>query len=134
MARPSCRPRLEAGDGQVRALADLVKQLRGEVELLRRRGLEREARLEESIAEDVELALRDYAYEELPLREAAAESGYSVKRLRELVHEGKIPDGRPDGTQGEIRIRRCDLPRKPASHREPSPVDLLELRVRGNRE
>lgn len=94
-------------------LEKLVERLRSEAELLRRRGLEREARLEESIAEEVEAAFRDWRQEELTVAEAAGESGYSKERLRELVRERKIPDPRPPDSQGEIRIRRCDLPRKP---------------------
>lgn len=115
-------------------LAELATSLREEAALLRRRGLEREARLEESIADDLEVALRAHLQEELTLREAAVESGYSVRRLREMVREGKIPDNRPDGGQGEIRVRRCDLPRKPAADREAiSPVDSLAAKLEGRR-
>lgn len=99
--------------------------------MLRRRGLEREAILEDSIVDDIESALRAHVQEELDLAAAAAESGYSKKRLRELVREGKIPDVRPDGSSGRIRIRRCDLPRKPGREREQlSPVDRLHSRLK----
>lgn len=102
--------------------------------MLRRRGLEREATLEDSIVDEVESALRAHAQQELDLQEAATESGYSKKRLRELVREGKIPDIRPEGSSGPIRVRRCDLPRKPGADREQlSPVDRLEARLRGSR-
>lgn len=112
-------------------LEELVARLRKEADQLRRRGLEREAAFEDSIADDVERALRAHVQEELDLREAASESGYSRKRLRELVREGKIPDVRSDGSSGPIRIRRCDLPRKPAADRDQlSPVDRLEARLR----
>lgn len=115
-------------------LEELVARLREEAELLRRRGLEREAKLEDSIADEVEIALRAYTREELDLRQAAAESGYSRKRLRELVRSGKLPDVRPQGSSGPIRIRRCDLPRKPAGDRDhATPVDRLEARVRSSR-
>lgn len=118
----------------VTPLEELVARLREEAEMLRRRGLKREAKLEDSIVEEIESALRAHAQEELDLHEAAAESGYSRKRLRELVREGKIPDVRPDGSAGTIRIRRCDLPRKPGSDREQlSPVDRLETRLRESR-
>lgn len=96
---------------------ELVARLRREAELLRRRGLEREARLEESIAEDVEAALRDWRHEELTVAEAADESGYSPKTLRRMVREGRIPDSRPEGSKGKIRVRRRDLPRKPGAER-----------------
>jgi hypothetical protein len=98
---------------------ELAGRLRDEADLLRRRGLEREARMEESIAGEIELALRAHDLEELTVADAALESGYSERRLRELVREGKIPDHRPADSQGEIRIRRCDLPRKPAGDRSP---------------
>ena len=45
----------------------------------------------------------------LTLQEAAAESGYSKRRLREFVHEGSVPNV---GRKGAPRIRRGDLPRK----------------------
>lgn len=100
-------------------LAKLVERLRREADLLRRRGLEREARLEESIAEDVEAALREHRHEELTVAEASEESGYAPKTLRRMVRENRIPDARPEGSEGEIRVRRRDLPRKPGAEREP---------------
>lgn len=114
-------------------LDELADRLRDEAELFRRRGLDREADLEESLAEEVEEALRAHRREELTLKEAAAESGYSVKRLRELVRKGKIPDNRPDGSRGTIRVRRRDLPRKPAGDRDPEPsaVDSIAGRIQG---
>lgn len=113
------------------SLEELIVRLREEADLLRRRGLEREAALEESIVDEIETALWAHAHEELDLHDAADESGYSRKRLRELVREGKIPDVRPEGSSGPIRVRRCDLPRKPSSDRDRlSPVDRLEARLR----
>lgn len=111
-----------------------MSRLREEAEMLRRRGLEREATLEDSIVDEIECALRAYAQQELDLQEAAAESGHSKKCLRELVREGKIPDVRPEGSSGPVRIRRCDLPWKPGADLEQlSPVDRLEARLRGSR-
>lgn len=100
-------------------LAALTAKLRDEAELMRQRGLEREARLEESIVEEIETALRAWQHEELTVQEAAEESGYSPKTLRRMVRKGRIPDSRPDASQAEIRIRRRDLPRKPGGERDP---------------
>ena len=100
-------------------LERLVARLQEEAELLRRRGLEREADLEESIAEDVEAALRDWRHEELSVAEASEESGYSEKTLRRMVRQGRIHDSRTPGSREEIRIRRRDLPRKPGAERDP---------------
>lgn len=50
--------------------------------------------------------------EELTLDQAASESGYSKRRLRELVAAGTVPNS---GRKGAPRIRRSDLPRKPRS-------------------
>ena len=54
-------------------------------------------------------ALREAANAELTLDEAAAESGYSKRTLRQLVSVGSIPNA---GRKGAPRIRRSDLPRK----------------------
>ena len=63
----------------------------------------------EGAAGELEMAVREAADEALTLREAAAESGYSERRLRELLAEGEIPQA---GRKGAPRIRRADLPRK----------------------
>lgn len=115
-------------------LTDLTENLREEAETFRRRGIEREADLLESVAEDVEIALHAFRTERLTVAEAAAESGYSPKRLRELVREGKLPDERPDGSRAEIRIRRCDLPRKPCAQADADPdVDRIAARILSGR-
>lgn len=61
-------------------------------------------------AEELEAALRTAADELLNLREAATESGYSDRRLRELLADGTIPQA---GRKGAPRIRRRDLPQRP---------------------
>lgn len=107
-------------------LEGLPGQWRDEADTLRGYGAEGQAETLKRCASELDIALRAFQREELTLRQAAGWSGYSVKRLRELVHEGKIPDNRPDGSQGTIRVRRCDLPRKPAADREAlSPADRL---------
>jgi hypothetical protein len=62
------------------------------------------------VADELEAALREAAGEELNLREASRESGYSERRLRELVASGTIPN---QGAKGRPRLRRSDLPSKP---------------------
>lgn len=109
-------------------LEALTTRLREEATLLRRRGLEREARLEESIAEDVEAALREWRHEELTVAQAAEESGYSEKSIRRMVREGRIPDSRPDGSRETIWVRRRDIPRKPGAERNPV-SDAVERHV-----
>ncbi len=76
---------------------------------LRRWGAEGPARAFEEAAAELEAALRAAADEALTLAEAAAESGYSERRLRELIHDGELPQA---GQRGRPRVRRADLPRK----------------------
>lgn len=99
------------------ALDAAVSRLREEAVTLRRRGAPRQAEALESAADDFAEALRNYRAEELTVAEAAEESGYCQKSLRRMVREGRIPDSRTPGSQGEIRIRRRDLPRKPGAER-----------------
>jgi hypothetical protein len=91
--------------------------LREEAATFRRRGLDEWAAFEESIIRDVEIAIRRQEDELLDLEQAARVSGYSMDRLRQLVRDGSIPDLRPVGSQGRIRVRRSDLPMKPRSGR-----------------
>lgn len=64
-------------------------------------------------AVELDEALREAADAELTLDEAASESGYSKRRLREMVAAGGLPNA---GRKGAPRIRRGDLPRKPRSN------------------
>lgn len=68
-------------------------------------------------ADELEVALREAAHETLTLREAAAESGYSKRRLRELIADGTIPQA---GKKGAPRIRRADLPVRPGAAGKPA--------------
>lgn len=90
--------------GQLREL-DLVARLKGisRSEVLRR-GIARES------AAELDAALRGAADTELTLDQAASESGYSKRRLRELIASEDLPNA---GRKGAPRIRRRDLPRKP---------------------
>ena len=59
----------------------------------------------------VEQAVRDDAAEALTLDQAAQEAGVSYTTMQRRVARGAIPNiGRP----GAPRVRRCDLPGRPA--------------------
>lgn len=66
----------------------------------------------EVAAGELEAAIREGKDELLTLQEAATESRYSERRLRELLAAGEI---RQAGRKGRPRIRRGDLPRKPGA-------------------
>jgi hypothetical protein len=93
----------------VRSPADLPAAWRERATELRRFGAEPQAVTLEAVAAELEAALRAADDEELTLKEAAAESGYSAERLRHKVAEGDVPNA---GRKGAPRIRRADLPRK----------------------
>ena len=73
------------------------------------------ARALEGCAAELEEAVRAALDEELTLEEASTASGYSKRRLRELVAAGELPNA---GRKGAPRIRRADLPRKPGGQSE----------------
>jgi hypothetical protein len=76
---------------------------------LRHWGMEREARLWECAAEELEAALRSEGAELLTLQDAALVSGYTPDHIGRLVRDGKVANhGRPNAP----RVRRADLPRK----------------------
>ena len=58
---------------------------------------------------ELQNALDAAADEALTLTEAARESGYAARTLRQKVAEGEIPNA---GKKGSPRIRRGDLPRR----------------------
>ena len=76
----------------------------------------------EQCATDLEAALDRAASELLTLQEAAHVSGYSADHLGRLIREGRLQNhGRPRAP----RLRRADLPHKPAVA-DPGPtVQLL---------
>ena len=90
----------------VESLAD---QWEADARLLREYCQESAAKVAELHAYQLREALRAAGDEPLTLAEAAAESGYSKRRLRELVAEGSVSNA---GRRGAPRIRRSDLPRK----------------------
>jgi excisionase family DNA binding protein len=110
----------------------LLSRWRSDAEVLERHGRVDQAERLRARAAEVERAVRDRRGQELTVREAARESGYSEKRLRELVREGKLPGVSGDG--GEVRIPRHALPRKPAADRDAlSPVDRMADRLGARR-
>lgn len=78
-------------------------------------------------AEELECAFRAWWVSELTVAEAAMEAGYSEERMRELIREGRI-EGERSGKAGPFRVRRCDLPRKPARH-QPDPLRAVAGRL-----
>jgi hypothetical protein len=93
-----------------RPLVELAEAWEAEAEGLRHRGLEREASMAESFADDLRARLAAWAAEPLSVAEAAGESGYSESRLRQLLAEGQVPNA---GREGAPRILRRDLPARP---------------------
>ena len=65
-------------------------------------------------AQELTEAIRTAEDEELTIGEAARVSGYSARRLRDLVAAGTVPNA---GRKGAPRIRRRDLPRRASTAR-----------------
>lgn len=94
-------------------LLDLAARWREEARTLRERyGLEQLAQLCETHAHELAHVVTEAAGEELTLAQASAASGYSERRLRELVTEGRLHNV---GRKHAPRFRRADLPRKPGA-------------------
>ena len=92
-------------------------------------GDEPRARSLEWAAGRVEQALRDESDQLLTLPQAALISGYHPDSLARMVRDGQIPDLRPPGSKGMIRIRRGHLPMKPGKPHTPD-ADVRELASR----
>ena len=114
-------------------IAPFVAGLRQRATLLRDHGATEAASTCEKIAAELEGAFREWWLAELTVSEASRESGYSADRLRELVREGRLPDPRPEGSAGEIRIRRADLPRRPNTAAPSPAVDALASQILAGR-
>jgi len=61
------------------------------------------------LARELEAEAERHDAEALTIREAAQESGYSQAHLRDMVRQGVLP---ATGTDGPVRVRRGDLPRR----------------------
>ena len=94
-------------------LRPLAEKWRDEAQRLRTLEAHGQAAALEQAAKELEAAIGKSESYLLTVREAAVESGYSEDHLRSLVREGVLPDGRAEGSSGEIRIERRHLPRKP---------------------
>lgn len=92
-------------------LTKLAGTWRQHADTLRQYGDDRGGAVLEALADQLEQAIREHQNEVLTLAEAAQESGYSKRRLRELMAEGKLEN---QGEKGRPRILRRDLPVKPA--------------------
>ena len=100
----------------MRSLLALAERWRERAESVREwAAAEGSARALEGCAAELAEAVRAALDEELTLEEAAAVSGYSKRRLRELVAAGEVPNA---GRRGAPRIRRADLPLKPGAKSE----------------
>ena len=77
----------------------------------------------------VESAMLSEADRIVYLPEAARISGYVEGHLARLVRKGQIPDMRPSGSRGRIKVRVADLPTK-AGHKHTPPADVHDLASR----
>lgn len=109
----------------------LLARWRNEVQLLRDHGALEAATTKEHDAAEVEAAWRAWRTAELTIAEAVAECGYSADRLRELVRERKLPAAR--AADGELRVRRYDLPRRPGTRAPLGAVEDLAAKVLAGR-
>lgn len=91
-------------------LANLTARWRTDADLLEAHGAVEAAATKRRDATELDAAVREAEAEELTLEQARRESGYSERRLRELLADGAIPNA---GRRHAPRIRRADLPRKP---------------------
>jgi hypothetical protein len=94
------------------ALQELAARWREQADTLDRWQDSRGAALLRQAATELLDAIEEAGDEELNLEAAARESGYSDRRLRELIAEGAIPNA---GRKGAPRVRRRDLPKKARS-------------------
>ena len=105
-------------------LRELAEVWRAEAEVLRKRGATAQAETLESCVADHEQVLNDWHTQELTLRQAAEESGFSYSRLQQMKSLNV-------GASGARRIRRCDLPYKSRrsgprlAHGEPDLADEI---------
>ena len=90
----------------INRLRELADGWRAEAVVLRKRGAAAQAEVLESCVADHEQVLDAWHTEELTLRQAEQESGFSYSTLQQMKNINV-------GTSGSPRIRRCDLPLKP---------------------
>ncbi len=93
---------------------DLVACWRDEAKLLRAHGAVEAAATKEHDANLLALWLASYMDAPLTLQQASTESGYSRSHLRRLLARRVLENV---GENGELRLRRGDLPRKARTQR-----------------
>lgn len=114
----------------LRPLEQLAASWREEAELLRRRGLEREAGLEESFAAELEERLREWKLELLSLHQAAEETGLAYDTVQRKVSSGEWLN---HGEKGSPLVRRCEVHpglEKPAPNLSEEEGDVVDRRLR----
>jgi hypothetical protein len=95
----------------------LAARWRAEAELLRAHGAVEAAETKSHDADELERWLTARNDAPLTLQQAATESGFSVAHLRRLVALHVIANV---GDNGDVRVTRGSLPRKPGRARGPS--------------
>ena len=133
MARraPTCQALFS---GLPKPLRDLVNSYREQAEAYGRDGAKVDARaVLNRVAEEVEQRWMEWCDEELSVAQSAEWGGYSEYQLRAKVRGREIPDNRPPGSQGEIRIPRRLVPIKTGPNGTPSVVQELADRLSGKR-
>jgi hypothetical protein len=110
-----------------RFVVDFLAKLRAKSAELRAYGASDSAQACEHVAAELEADWRAWWLAGLTVAEAAAESGYSEERLREMARDGTLPHRKGDGSRGHLTIARRDLPRRPRLG--PAPVSSLEQRL-----
>ena len=90
--------------------ASLSSRWRASAEQLRAYGAEAQATALVKCAAELEEAWREWELEALTLEEAVEESGYTRSHLKRLLRDQAIPNS---GDEGETRILRSHLPKKP---------------------
>jgi hypothetical protein len=76
------------------------------------------------LASELEVELRAWDNETLPIQAAATESGYSAEHLRRLARVGRILSERGQGPKSHLRMRRESLPAKTERTARRTPVAL----------
>jgi len=99
------------------SLLDLAAGWVEDAKLLREHGASEAAVTTEKHAREVVEAVKIGADEELTLEESVLASGYSKRRLRELIADGTIANA---GRKGAPRIKRKDLPKRAKSKKADS--------------
>lgn len=87
---------------------------------------ERGAGIWSRAADALEEQFQEWAFEAVPLKQAAEETGYSYSALDKMARRGELEDVSEDGTR---RVRRRDLPRKPNTPGRDTEPDLADRRL-----